>query len=427
MKKRTIIHKKTILMFLGCLVLLSLPGCGLVDLQAINHKTEGDESADMQPISIVHEEAELTRIASEELLTMDHNSYANDTYGFQFDFPLSWTLTEEEHGISIFKENYRLLIQFGWVGESTNFGSGGVGAGEFVEKDDIQFFDHAVKTTAVIYEDKTKSIIWHQATDNGMSDLDFLIILDSIEVDYDMIDLSEEAINEAIALLETFQRIPLASEPGFDEAHAADSTMGRTEEEAVELISGFLLEQNSSLMEAPYLMVQEVAEEKVSQQLQVQVFRVTEGTFQGESFLLWHDHVVQLGIALGGKGLTSMLAADLNQDNRAEFYFSYIAALSPSMGTDTQTRVGVVDFTKSAPILIEADMAFLGDAALREDEPGSIILSVIELTEPFPTGLVYREDLGRMSYVENTGKISLVLNISPDLKAELRNQILPRQ
>lgn len=200
----------------------------------------------------------------------------------------------------------------------------------------------------------------------------------------------------------------------------------RTPEEAGEMISAHLLEKKPGLMEGPPLTFEELPDERVWKELQGQVFRVTEGIFKNESFLLQHDSVIQLGEALGGQGLTSLIVSDLDQDGQSELFFSYTAGLGPGTGPGIQTRVGMVDPEVGVLRDIEADMAYLGIAALRFEETNGISLNIVEADDANKV-LRYLDNLGYLSIESKVSDESLIINFNPDLPPEIKENILTRR
>jgi hypothetical protein len=214
------------------------------------------------------------------------------------------------------------------------------------------------------------------------------------------------------------------------EVVASSTGMGqslrRTAEEAGEIISTHLLEKKPGLMEGPALAFEEVPDEMVWKELQGQVFRVTEGFFKNESFLLLPDRVIQLGEAIGGQGLTSLVVADLDQDGQSELFFSYTAGLGPGIGSGIQTRVGMVEPGADVLRVIEADMAYLGTAAIRLEASNDISLNIVE-TDDANQLLRYLDRLGNLSIESKKSGESLIVNFNPDLPPEIRENILTRQ
>jgi hypothetical protein len=187
-----------------------------------------------------------------------------------------------------------------------------------------------------------------------------------------------------------------------------------------------LLEKKPGLIEAPPLTFEEVPDERVWKELQGQVFRVTEGIFKNESFLLLQDRVIQLGEASGGQGLTSLVVSDLDQDGQSELFFSYTTGLGPGFGSGIQTRVGMVEPEAQVLRVIEADVAYLGTAALRLEESNSISLNIVEADDANKV-LRYLDSLGNLSIESKESGELLIVNFTPDLLPELKENILTRQ
>lgn len=196
-----------------------------------------------------------------------------------------------------------------------------------------------------------------------------------------------------------------------------------TTEEAAQMISTHLFEQKPDLMEGSPPSFTEIPAQKLWDELQAQLFVVNEGIFQNEAFLIRRERIIQLGTAAGGQGLTSLAVTDLDQDGGPELLFSYNTGVSPSFGSGTQTRVGLYEPASEDSPIIEADLAFLGIAGLRFEDPATITLTVIESNETAKV-LRYLETLGQL-FLENseTGS-SLIFQVNPDLPPELKDKII---
>ena len=198
-----------------------------------------------------------------------------------------------------------------------------------------------------------------------------------------------------------------------------------TTDQAGELIASHLLEKTPGLMQEPALTFKEVPDERVWKELQGQVFRVTDGIFKNEMFLLLRDRVIQLGEALGGQGLNSLIVTDLDQDGQYELFFSYTAGLGPQIGPGIQTRVGMVEPGANVLGVIEADMAYLGTAALKLEQSGAISLNIVEADEAGQL-IGYLDFLGDLSIESKESAESLIINFDPDLPPEIKANILSR-
>jgi hypothetical protein len=145
------------------------------------------------------------------------------------------------------------------------------------------------------------------------------------------------------------------------------------------------------------------------------VFVVTEGIFKNEAFLLRKDRVVQLGTELGGQGLISMVITDLDQDGQPELLFTYGAGLSPQMSAGTQTRVGMYAPYIDQERVIEANMAYMGIAAIRADDLAAASLYRLDGDQ---------ENLGKLSIEYSEIGTALVFQVNPDLPEEIKQSIL---
>ena len=76
--------------------------------------------------------------------------------------------------------------------------------------------------------------------------------------------------------------------------------------------------------------------------------------------------------------------------------------------------------------VIEADMAYLGTAAIRLEASNDISLNIVE-TDDANQLLRYLDRLGNLSIESKKSGESLIVNFNPDLPPEIRENILTRQ
>jgi hypothetical protein len=136
-------------------------------------------------------------------------SYTNTFYGFQFNYPETWTLTEIDHGVVLMKGNNRLGINFRWINEDMHsyFGRTGMGAGTPIYSGKVYFLGQVIPENWVELEHLVKYVLY---SDTGLIEIDdiaFSIVLEDLETDYMLLNLPEEIIAETRTILETFQRI----------------------------------------------------------------------------------------------------------------------------------------------------------------------------------------------------------------------------
>ena len=561
---------------LWCLILPLLAGCGtLLDPFAVQQVIAEPRTTEIGSVGI--EPGGIGTIEVEPTPLPERFSYTNEVYGFAFDYPKTWRLTEEDHGVILQKGTNRLGINFRWADEQTDeFGPTGMGAGDLIYAGKVNFLNQVIPVESLLFEKKLKAVFFGESGSVEVDDLVFMMSLEDLDTNYMDVDLPEEIITEARMILESFRRLepttgtettaetselaaylkiqpsvqqgseepitlyfllenhtqqglyllkwftplegmggdifevrrdgqtipylgPMVSRAAptpesyvfvqadkgvtaevnigeaydfsplgtytikfrsprishlaqseaematsFDELgpvnipsnivtlEVVDSSTGieqplrRTTEEAGEMISTHLPEKKPGSMEAPALTCEEIQDEMVWQELHGQVFRVTEGIFKNESFLLMNESVIQLGEAMGGQGLISLVVSDLDQDGQSELFFSYNAGLGPGIGPGTQTRIGLVDPNLGGLHVIEADMAYLGTAALRREESPTISLNVAEVDET-SNGLRYLDNLGYLSIGSKESGESLNVNFNPDLPPEIEENILTRQ
>jgi hypothetical protein len=430
------------------LILPILAGCGRVEAGAVqtmpdNTKGAKTESGGMEPAGIG-----TIQIGVEPTPTPERTSYTNNDYGFAFDYPETWTLTEQDHGVVLQKGTNRLGISFRWADEKVDgFGRTGMGAGDFIYAGKVNFLNQVIPVETLLFEKKSKAVFYGEDGMVQVGDLVFMIALEDLETNYMDVDLPEEIISEAGRILESFReqntsirtQTSMLGEPGpvyilssqaTPEATGSPANIGkpirRTTEEAGEIISTHLMERKPGLIQAPTLTFEEVPDEEAWKELQGQVFRVTDGILRDEAYLLRNDSVIQLGEAIGGRGLSSLVVTDLNQDGQSELLFSYTTGVGPGIGSGIQTRVGMVEPEGDGLRVIEADMAYLGTAALRSEGSNAVRLNIVEVNEANKI-LRYLDSLGKLSIGSKESRESLIVNFDPDLPPEIRKNILSLQ
>ena len=147
----------------------------------------------------------------------------------------------------------------------------------------------------------------------------------------------------------------------------------RTTAEAQEMIEAYLREQELDLGIEPILPVEELHVEQLWSALQAQVFKVREWKFQNESFLIWGSRVIQLGTALGGQGLTSLVVADIDQNYSAELIYAY------SSGSDVQlSRIGMFSTAYQGGVIFESDVGYFGQLGVFSEDWSHVGVHVIE-------------------------------------------------
>ncbi len=134
-------------------------------------------------------------------------SYINDIYGFKFDYPRTWLITETDHGIVLIQGSNRLTINFRWANEAVAPFRTGMAAGTPIYSDKISFMGQVVPVYIVELDHKAKYVLYSEEDAIPIDDLVFTLVLEDLETDYMTLDLPETIIAEASLILGSFERI----------------------------------------------------------------------------------------------------------------------------------------------------------------------------------------------------------------------------
>jgi Tol biopolymer transport system component len=180
--------------------------------------------------------------------------------------------------------------------------------------------------------------------------------------------------------------------------------------EAADLIQSYLrIEQPLSL--------EELTTDEIKDTLRVQVFRILEGPYANESFLIRNQTVVPMGAAYGGQGLTSLEISDLDGDGEAELLFTY------SFGSGLhQSGVSMYAPAYDQYRVFEAEFGYHGDIGLFELGIDEIGIRAVE-ADPSTLTIRYLDTLGYLGIEEKNGQPKLVVEILSDLPDEVEQNI----
>ena len=200
------------ILFCLVLVLLGLVGCETA--KAINFK----------PVStqVTHKETLMNGGRADEpedglrsTLDSTYPVYTNKIFGFAFEYPENWKLTEDGNGVVLKKGPNRIGIRFLRKGEDAGRFSDftGIPAGELIYSDKIDFMGRVIPTEVLVFEKKPKIVFYGGTGRIEIDELVFSITLDDSETyDYEDVNLSEEVMAEAKAIVESFKRIDKIAE-----------------------------------------------------------------------------------------------------------------------------------------------------------------------------------------------------------------------
>ena len=231
-----------------------------------------------------------------------------------------------------------------------------------------------------------------------------------------------ESVSDMARSVEDLHPVQTPSEPVRVEiTESSGSAHQRTLTEAEEMIREYLQDERPALSRDFSMSIQEVPVHDAWEHLRVQLFWVTEGPFDRETFLIHGSTVLRLGTADGGQGVNSMTVSDLDRDGASELLFAY------SFGSGIhQSRFGMFAPAYDPNRTYEADIVTFGDAGLVKEDPkedmAHVTVRVVEPDDDTKT-LRYRETLGRLAIQQGEDQVELVLEVAEDLPEDVRENL----
>lgn len=199
---------------------------------------------------------------------------------------------------------------------------------------------------------------------------------------------------------------------------SAGSSDQKSSDGAEEMIRDYLCDQKPNLSSDVHLPLIKVPLEEGSETLPIQIFRVTDGPFARETFLISGETVLRLGTAFGGQGVTSIRVSDLDRDGSAELLFAY------SFGSGIhQSWIGMYAPAYGDDRIYETETAYLGDVGLVKEDVSSVAVKVVESDDETAT-LRYLDTLGHLAIQQHENQIRLVLQVAEGLPEELRQNLI---
>ena len=182
-------------------MLLVLAGCGALEVGAM----PADMTADAETSTVQPDEIEIGIVPTP---TPEVQTYSNNTYGFKFDYPETWSLSEEDHRVVLKKGTNQLSIFYRWVNEDARSGRTGMAAGTPIYSDKIVFLGQTVPVNVVELDHLAKYVLFGESGNVKVDDQAFTLVLEDLESDYMTLELPQAVIADARAILESFERIP---------------------------------------------------------------------------------------------------------------------------------------------------------------------------------------------------------------------------
>jgi len=136
------------------------------------------------------------------------------------------------------------------------------------------------------------------------------------------------------------------------------------------------------------LPLKEITTDDARKRLGVQIFKVTDGHFHCDSFLLHDGKVERIGIGFGGWGVMSIVVTDFNSDQQPEILYAY------SWGSGIhRSCLGIWSpDKKNAPTWSQDLCYWMGDFSLRKVNDQKVEV-VLDENSPWPAGPAVQEKI----------------------------------
>lgn len=164
--------------------------------------------------------------------------------------------------------------------------------------------------------------------------------------------------------------IPLPTAAPAQEAQPSGEPRSRLSlAEAEALVRAHILAANPGMNPAAAFPLVETTGDETWQRMGVQVFQVTEGVRQFDTFVIADGIVYPIGIGFGGMGVHTHLVTDLDQDGAAELVYAF------SYGSGVhQSQVGILYPTEHAYIAAAAEsFRYMGEVRLEKVDDATVL------------------------------------------------------
>lgn len=142
-------------------------------------------------------------------------TYTQTDYRFSFRYPPQWTVEENPETPNLLWLRHRqrpdlvLSVGFRWPVESMPIQRTGVGAGDLRTEGSVVFLGQELSRDLLVYEGRTKAVLYHRAQEIDVSNLIFTLSLDDRRADYDAADIEPEVQAQVDRIIESFARLPV--------------------------------------------------------------------------------------------------------------------------------------------------------------------------------------------------------------------------
>jgi hypothetical protein len=188
--------------------------------------------------------------------------------------------------------------------------------------------------------------------------------------------------------------------------------------EAEKLIDAHIRAATPTMNPAAKFPVKELTTDEVWKRMSVQVFQVTGGVRECETFLVRGGKEVRpLGIGFGGSGVMSLCIADLDRDGKPELVYTY------SWGSGDHRSHAAVYREKDGKVQeAVVPFAFKGDMFASSFPDGSVEVEIGRYRQQV-NRWIKTGRLGKLSISEKDGKLQADVAIRANLPDEMRKDI----
>lgn len=187
-------------------------------------------------------------------------------------------------------------------------------------------------------------------------------------------------------------------------------------EKAEKLVRAYIFQQKPEMNPSAQFPLEEITPPEVRSRMRAQVFKVTDGIYIFNTYLILDNVVHPLGTGWGGNGVTSMLVDDLDGDGEPELWFAF------SWGSGIH-RSQIWTFNISAA-RVDLNLGRFSvrdyDFSLARNELGEIEIWAYHFLGHWH-GDKTKYYLGRLVYDETREKV--VLKLNDKLPDQIRNNI----
>jgi hypothetical protein len=162
-----------------------------------------EAAATTEETTVSSVEAEAT---AEPLTTIE---YSNEENGISFNYPTNWAMEEEANVLILRNGSIMLRIAYRRAGEQVALWTRtGIPAGDFTPLDDpVSFLGQTLAKGGLVYEDRLKMVFYGGPPVSIVETkaMEFNITLDDQESDYLTLDIPNDVVAEAEAILASFE------------------------------------------------------------------------------------------------------------------------------------------------------------------------------------------------------------------------------